>query len=317
MLSFVLRRILLSVPVFIGASVALFALLYVLPGDAAAFVLGDNATPDQLAAFRHTLGLDRPIYLQYLLWLGGLLQGNLGTSLVNGYSVARLIGQRLPVAFELTLGAVFVSVSLGGAAGLYLGLRPFGRLARLIDIGNATAIAVPVFWLGLVLQILVSIRLGWLPAGGYVAFSVDPIKNIRAMALPCLTLGIGTAAVLARFLATGIAETIGRDFVVTARAKGLPPTRIVVKHVMRNAVIPAVTALGIQLGRLIGGAVLTEAVFNLPGLGTLLWQALQQRDYFVIQAVTLLAVVAFILINLLTDIAYGVIDPRIRAGAAA
>ncbi|MFI4981288.1 MAG: ABC transporter permease [Nevskiales bacterium] len=314
MISFVIRRILLSIPVFIGASLALFALLYVLPGDPVAFVLGDSATPEQLATLRHSLGLDRPVVLQYFLWLGRLLDGDLGTSLVNGYPVSLLIAQRLPVAIELTIGAVAVSLLLGGAAGIYLGLRPFGRLARLLDLANATAVAVPVFWLGLLLQIVVAIKLGWLPAGGYVALTTDPLRNLRSMTLPCLTLGVGTAAVLARFLAAGIAETIRRDFVVTARAKGLPPSRIVVKHVMRNAVIPAVTALGIQLGRLIGGAVLTEAVFNLPGLGTLLWNALVQRDYFVIQAVTLLAVVSFILVNLATDIAYGVIDPRIRAG---
>jgi peptide/nickel transport system permease protein len=314
MIAFIVRRILLSLPVFIGASLALFVLLYVLPGDPAAFVLGDSATPEQLASLRHTLGLDRPVAVQYFLWLGRLLDGDLGSSLVNGYPVALLIAQRLPVAIELTIGAVIVSVVLGGAGGVYLGLRPFGRLARLIDVANAISVAVPVFWLGLLLQIVVAIKLGWLPAGGYVAMATDPIRNLRSMALPCLTLGVGTAAVLARFLAAGIAETMPRDFVVTARAKGLPPARIVVKHVMRNAVIPAVTALGIQLGRLIGGAVLTEAVFNLPGLGTLLWNALVQRDYFVIQAVTLLAVVSFIIVNLATDIAYGIIDPRIRAG---
>jgi peptide/nickel transport system permease protein len=314
-ISFIVRRVLLSVPVFVGASLALFVLLYVLPGDPAAFVLGDSATPEQLAVLRHSLGLDRPVVLQYFLWLGRLLHGDLGTSLVNGYPVALLIGQRLPVAIELTVGAVIVSVVLGGAGGIYLGLWPFGRLARLIDVANAVSVAVPVFWLGLLLQIVVAIKLGWLPAGGYVAMAIDPVRNLRSMVLPCLTLGVGTAAVLARFLAAGIAETMPRDFVVTARAKGLPPVRIVVKHVMRNAVIPAVTALGIQLGRLIGGAVLTEAVFNLPGLGTLLWNALVQRDYFVIQAVTLLAVLGFIVVNLATDIAYGVIDPRIRAGA--
>jgi peptide/nickel transport system permease protein len=314
MLGFIVRRILLSVPVLIGASLALFILLYVLPGDPAAFVLGDSATPEQLAVLRHSLGLDRPVVVQYFLWLARLLDGDLGTSLVNGYPVALLIGQRLPVAIELTVGAVMVSVVLGGAGGIYLGLRPFGRLARVIDLANAVSVAVPVFWLGLVLQIVVAIKLGWLPAGGYVAMATDPVRNLRSMALPCLTLGIGTAAVLARFLAAGIAETMPRDFVVTARAKGLPPARIVIKHVMRNAVIPAVTALGIQLGRLIGGAVLTEAVFNLPGLGTLLWNALVQRDYFVIQAVTLLAVLSFIVVNLATDIAYGVIDPRIRSG---
>jgi peptide/nickel transport system permease protein len=314
MLGFIVRRILLSVPVLIGASLALFILLYVLPGDPAAFVLGDSATPEQLAVLRHSLGLDRPVVLQYFLWLGRLLDGDLGSSPVNGYPVAVLIGQRLPVAIELTVGAVIVSVVLGGAGGVYLGLRPFGRLARVIDLANAVSVAVPVFWLGLVLQIVVAIKLGWLPAGGYVAMATDPVRNLRSMALPCLTLGVGTAAVLARFLAAGIAETITREFIVTARAKGLPPARIVIKHVMRNAVIPAVTALGIQLGRLIGGAVLTEAVFNLPGLGTLLWNALVQRDYFVIQAVTLLAVLSFIVVNLATDIAYGVIDPRIRSG---
>lgn len=315
MLSFIVRRILLALPVLFGASLALFALLYVLPSDPAAFVLGDSATPAQLAELRHTLGLDRPVLVQYLVWLGRLLHGDLGDLLVNGFPVARLIGQRVPVALELTLGAVLVALLIGVPAGIAVGVRPRGWLARGIDTFNATAIAVPVFWLGLLLQIIVAIKLGWLPAGGYVALAVDPVKNLRAMALPCITLGVGTAAVLARFLATGITQTIARDFVVTARAKGLPPAYIIARHVLRNAVIPAVTALGIQIGRLIGGAVLTEAVFNLPGLGTLLWSALVQRDYLVIQAVTLLAVVLSVLVNLATDIAYGVIDPRIRAGA--
>lgn len=312
MTSFVVRRILLTIPVFLGASLAVFVLLYVLPGDPAAFVLGDSATPAQLAAFRHSAGLDLPIAVQYLDWLGRLLHGRLGDSLVNGFPVWRLIVQRIPVAGELTVGASLVALLLGVPAGIAAGVRPGGALARSIDLFNATVIAVPVFWLGLLLQIVIAIKLGWLPASGYVAFSVDPLRNLRAMLLPCLTLGVGSAAVLARFLATGIAETIRRDFVVTARAKGLSPAHIVFRHVMRNAMIPAVTAFGIQLGRLIGGAVLTEAVFNLPGLGSLLWNALLQRDYFVIQAVTLLALVLFIFVNLATDIAYGLIDPRIR-----
>ncbi len=314
---FIGRRVLVSIPVFFGASVALFVLLYVLPGDPAVFVLGDSATPAQLAAFRHTLHLDQPVMLQYLFWLSRLLHGDLGKSLVSGYPVARLIAQRLPVALELTAGAVVIGCGLGGMMGLLAGLRPQSRLARIIDLANATAIAVPVFWLGLLLQIVVAVQLGWLPAGGYVAFTTSPAACLRSLVLPCFTLGIGTAAVLARFLANGVAEATGRDFILTARAKGLPRSAIVFKHVLRNAVIPTVTALGIQFGRLIGGAVLTEAVFNLPGLGSLLWTALVQRDYFVIQAVTLLAVGAFILVNLATDIAYGVIDPRIRASGAA
>jgi peptide/nickel transport system permease protein len=314
--TFVLRRLLLSIPVFVGASIALFALLYVLPGDPAAFVLGDNATPTQLAALRRQLGLDLPLYEQYLNWLRRLAVGDLGDSLVNRFPVSLLISQRINVAIELALGAILVSVMLGTSIGVYVGVFPHTRLARALDVWNATVIAVPVFWLGLLLQIVVAVWLDWLPVGGFTSFTVDPWRNLQSMVLPCLTLGVGTGAVLSRFLATGIAETISKPFIVTARAKGLPPARIVFKHVMRNAVIPAVTALSIQIGRLFGGAILTEAVFNLPGIGSLLWNSLLQRDYFVIQAVTLLAVLVFIVINLITDIVYGLIDPRIRASGA-
>lgn len=312
MWAFIVRRVLIALPVLFGASIALFVLLYVLPGDPAAFVLGDSATPTQLAALRHTLHLDQPVLLQYVDWLGSLLHGNLGTSLVNHYPVTRLIGQRLPVALQLTFGSLLIGCVLGGAGEIVAGVRRRSMLARAIDLMNATAISVPVFWLGLLLQIVVAVKLGWLPAGGYVPFSTNPVGCIRALILPCLTLGLGTAAVLSRFLANGISETLRNDFVLTARAKGLPRSRIVLKHVLRNAMIPAITALGIQFGRLIGGAVLTKSVFNLPGLGMLLWTALVQRDYFVIQAVTLMAVAAFIFVNLATDIAYGLIDPRIR-----
>ena len=309
---FIGRRLLIALPVLFGSSVALFVLLYVLPGDPAAFVLGDSATPVQLAALRHRLHLDEPVLVQYVQWLGSLLRGDLGTSLVNDYPVTRLIGQRLPVALQLTFGSLLIGCLLGGAAGVVAGVRRHSMLARAIELMNATSIAVPVFWLGLLLQIVVAVKLGWLPAGGYVPFSTNPLGCLRSLILPCFTLGLGTAAVLARFLANGISETIRNDFVLTARAKGLPKSRIVLKHVLRNAVIPAITALGIQFGRLIGGAVLTESVFNLPGLGKLLWTALVQRDYFVIQAVTLMAVAAFILVNIATDIAYGIIDPRTR-----
>jgi len=316
MLAFIVRRLLLAVPVLLGASLVLFLLLFVLPGDPAAFVLGDGASPDQLAAFRTRAGLDQPIVLQYLFWLGRMARGELGTSLVNNLQVQQLIAQRLPVALELAGGAVLVALVIGLPAGIWSGIRAGSLGARAIDLLNALAIAIPVFWLGLLLQIFIAIKLGWLPVSGYVPLTVDPLRNLKSMIMPCFTLGIGSAAVLARFLAAGIADAIDRDYVLTARAKGVPPTRLVLKHILRNAAIPAVTAFGIQIGRLIGGAVLTEAVFNLPGLGTLLWNALLQRDYFVIQAVTLMAVTSFIVVNLATDILYGLIDPRIRPGAA-
>ncbi|HVC76340.1 MAG TPA: ABC transporter permease [Candidatus Micrarchaeaceae archaeon] len=314
MWEFVGRRLLAAVPVLVGASVVLFALLYVLPGDPAAFALGDNASPAAIAAFRHQLGLDLPWYVQYFDWLGRMVTGQFGKSFFNEFPVVTLMDERLPVTLELTLGALVVGTLIGVPVGVYSGLNPSTMLGRAIDLLNAVFIAVPVFWLGILLQLGVALRLGWLPPGGYVPVGIDFGANIRSMVLPWLTLGVGTAAVLARFLQAGVRDAVTSEYVLAAEARGLTRIRIVGKHVMRNAVVPAITAFGIQVGRLIGGAVLTESVFTLPGLGTLLWTALVQRDYFVIQAVTLFAVAAFILVNLLTDIAYGVVDARIREG---
>lgn len=315
LLTFIARRLVLSVPVFIGASIVLFGCLYLLPGDPAVFVLGDNARPEELAAFRHSLGLDLPWYTQYLYWLGRLLTGNFGNSLVNGFPVATLLLARLPVTLELAAGSLLVTLGVGVPLGIYCGLNPTGFGARVVDFFNANAIAMPVFWLGLLLQIAVGLDLGLLPVLGYVPWDQDPIANLQSMVMPSVTLGIGSAAVIARFLAAGIDDVRTREFVLAARARGIKGARIVLKHIMRNAIIPTVTALGLHIARLMGGAVLTEAVFNLPGLGNLLWRSMQQRDYFVIQALMLFTVLVFIVMNLITDLAYGIIDPRIRAGA--
>lgn len=312
-----LRRVLLMVPVFLGGSVVLWALLYVLPGDPATIVLGDNATGPALAAVRHQLGLDVPWYVRYFTWLDRMVHGDFGTSFIFHQPVSLLIQQRLPVTLELGFWSIVISLLVGIPAGVFSGLRPFSLLTRVLDFLNATAIAIPVFWLALLLQIAFALQLGWLPAVGYVHLEDDPIAHFESLLLPSITLAVGTWPVLARFLAAGVREAVTQDYVLTARAKGLPPLVVTMKHVLRNAVLPAVTVLGLTLGRLAGGAVLTEAVFGIPGMGSLLWSALLERDYLMIQAVTMLVLVAFLLINLATDLAYALIDPRIRTSITA
>ena len=300
------------VPVLLGSAILIFFLLFVLPGDPAVFIAGGRGTEAQVELIRRSLGLDRPVPVQFVDWLWRTAHGDFGTSYINGFSVKVLLLQRLPVTAELALGAIVVATAIGLPAGLAGALWSEGPIGRLIDLFNAVAIAVPVFWLGILFQIYIGLQLGILPALGYVAFTDDPVENLRSMVLPSLTLGLGIAAVIARFLKAGILEGLRQNYVVTARAKGLSRRRVLFKHVLRNALMSVVTVTGLQFGGLLGGAVLTESVFNLPGLGNLMWISIQRRDYFVIQALTLLTVAVFLLVNLATDLTYGFIDPRIR-----
>jgi peptide/nickel transport system permease protein len=246
-----------------------------------------------------------------------MLQGDFGTSLIYHQPVGELIAQRLPITLELGLWSILIAILIATPAGVYSGLRPASILSRAIDLFNATAIAIPVFWLALLLQILFALQLGWLPAVGYVHWEDDPIMHLESLLLPAVTLAVGTVPVLARFLSAGVREVASQDYVMTARAKGLPPLQVVLKHILRNAVLPTITVLGITLGRLAGGAVLTEAIFNVPGMGNLLWSALLQRDYLTIQAITVIVLASFLFINLLTDIVYALVDPRLRHTIAA
>jgi peptide/nickel transport system permease protein len=304
------------IPVFLGGSIVLFALLYILPGDPAVVVLGDSAPPAALAVVRHQLGLDLPWYARYFSWLAHMLQGDFGVSLIYHQPVADLLHQRLPITLELGLWSILIALLIAIPAGIYSGLRPNSLLTRVVDLFNATAIAIPVFWLALLMQIVFALHFGWLPAVGYVHWDEDPVMHLESLLLPSVTLAVGTVPVLARFLAAGIREAVSQDYVLTARAKGLPPLTVVMKHVLRNAVLPTITVLGITLGRLAGGAVLTEAVFNIPGMGSLLWSALLQRDYLTIQAITVIVLAAFLFINLATDVVYAVVDPRLRTSIA-
>lgn len=309
---FLVRSVAVLLTSIVLASVLVFAALSVLGGDAATALLGDQATPDRVQALRRELGLDVPAWRQYLAWVGGVLRGSLGTSYVTGTDVADEILQRLPVTLPL---AVLASV---GASALAL---PVGILAALrhrdwIGVGlsalTQVGISIPQFWLALMLALFFAVQLQWLPSGGFVPWREDPIASMRSLALPVFSLAVVLAATLARYVRSAILEVMREDFIRTARAKGLSLRGALWRHGVRNIAVPLITVLGIQFGVLLGGAIIVENVFFIPGLGRMLLQAVERRDLILVQG-TVMVLTAFVLvINFLIDVAYGLIDPRMR-----
>jgi len=305
-------RLLQAMPVLFLVSVLVFSLIHLTPGDPALELLGPNAVPEQVAALRTDLGLDRPLPVQYAVWMGHVLRGDLGRSYLNRFPVAQLLRRSWPVTLQLTMGALVVA--LGLAVPLALGAVRYRRTwaDQLVVAGLAVAYATPTFWIAILLVFFLSVRLGWIPPSGYVPPWEAPAQGLRLLIMPSFALGLGVAAVLARFLRATVLEELAREYVRTARAKGLAERGVVYRHAVRNALIPVVTVLGLQFGTFMGGAVLTEAIFGLPGIGRLLWNAVQARDYAVVQGTILVTTGVFVLINLLTDLCYGLLDPRIR-----
>jgi len=309
---YVARRLLQAVPTVLLASVVVFLMIYLIPGDPASTILGPNAFPDQVAALRQEMGLDQPLPVQYLIWLGRVLRGDLGESFINGFPVAELLLRRLAATVQLTVAALLLAVALAFVVGM-TSVMYRGRLGgRLAMAWLGLSYAVPTFWLGVLLIILFSVQLGVLPPTEYESIVTNPGEGWRYLLLPALTLGVYTSSVLARFLRSALLEVIGLDYIRTAQAKGLPERRVLLRHALKNALIPVITVLGVQFGTLLGGAVVTEAVFDWPGVGQMLLYAIRVRDYTVVQGTVLFLVVVFVLLNLVTDIAYGVLDPRIR-----
>jgi peptide/nickel transport system permease protein len=300
------------IPVLAIASVAVWLLIYLIPGDPALALLGPDVTPEQLARARARMGLDQPWPVQYGLWLGRVVQGDLGVSYLNGLPVRTMLAQRIPVTLQLTVASLLVALLVAAPLGILSAARPRSWLARLASGYNALAMAVPTFWLGILLVLLFGVHLRWLPTSGYVPIWDDPGRAARFLLLPAVTLGAYVSAVLARFTRAALAESLGQDYVRTARAKGLGEPAVVGGHALANALIPVVTVLGLQFGAFMGGAVITEAIFDYPGLGRMLLQAILTRDYTVVQGTILFVVAAFVLINLVTDLAYAYLDPRIR-----
>ena len=304
MASFLVRRVLLAIPLLLGVATLVFSLIHLVPGDPVQAMLGDSATPQDVADLRVRLGLDYPLYVQYGTFLNGLAHGDLGTSLRTNESVAGAIAQRLPATFELAVAAmsfaIVVAVPLGIVAAVCAGTGVDYAATTLALLG----ISIPNVWLGPLLAMVFAVTLGWLPVSGS--------GSVAHLVLPAVTLGAPLAAVIARMTRASVIEELGELYVLAARARGVSRSRAVLRHAFRNSLIPIVTVLGLQLGSVLTGAVITETIFAWPGVGRLLIQAISFRDYPVVQGCILLIAVTYVAMNLLTDLAYGLLDPRIR-----
>ncbi|HEX7040562.1 MAG TPA: ABC transporter permease [Trueperaceae bacterium] len=313
MLPFVGRRALTAIPTLFIVTLMVFAIQRSLPGDPALILAGEQQDPEVIAFIRQKYRLDDPLPVQYVAWLAQLARGDLGLSLRTNERVLGLIGSKLPVTIELAVLSMLVAVAIA----LPIGVLAAVRRGTAVDYGGTvfalTGISVPNFWLGIMLILLVSVQLGWLPASGYVPLSEGVWENLKRMIMPAFVLGTGLAGVLMRQMRSSMLGVLRQDFVRTARAKGLRGAAVVVRHAARNALIPVVTILGLQLGALLSGAVLTEQVFTIPGFGKLIVDAVFNRDYAVVQGVVLITATGYILINLVVDVAYAVLDPRIGA----
>lgn len=315
MITILARRILSLVITLLAVSLLVFSVMNLLPGDPAAIMLGTSASPDTLAALQKQMGLDQPLPVRYLAWLSGVLRGDLGNSYTYSVPVAGLVVERLAVTLPLALIAVVLSVVIAVPLGVTAARYRNGPVDLLIGLFSYAGIAMPAFWVGLLLILLFSSNLGWLPAGGFPGWDGGIGAGLKALVLPALALAMAQAGVLTRVARTSVIEVMNEDFVRTARAKGLGEGAALWRHAVPNALIPVITMIGLQFTFLVAGAVLVENVFNLPGLGRLAYQALSQRDVIVMQNVVLLFSGLVIVMNFLVDLAYLVVDPRLRAGA--
>ncbi len=312
MRSFILRRAGASAVVLLLASMLIFIGVRALPGDPALALAGESRDPAALAATRAKYGLDKPVPIQYVTWLSHVVRGDMGDSAKSGLPVAKTIVDRLPVTLELALLSLLVALALGIPAGILAAVKP----KSVWDYGGSglalVGLSVPHFWLGLMLILLVSVQLGLLPASGFVPFFEDPIENLRRMLMPALVLGTSVAAIVMRQMRSAMLDSLGADYVRTARAKGLPERTVIGRHALRNSLLTVVTAVGLQLGILISGAVVTEQIFVIPGFGKLTLDSVLQRDFALIQAVVLFVAAGYVLVNLLVDVLYSFLNPRIR-----
>lgn len=311
---YAIERLVLLLPVLFGTSLIIFFLLRLVPGDPATVIMGLRATPEGLAVIREDLGLNLPIHEQYLLWIGNLFQGDLGQDYRSHVAVTQLLKDRLPVTIELTLFSLLMAVALAIPLGVRAAVRPRGVADNSAQLIGLLGISIPDFWLGIMLILALSLGLGLFPSSGYVPLSESIIGNLRSFFLPSLTLAVGLAAVLVRVTRSAMLEVLDQNYIRFLHAKGLRGRLIIYKHALRNAGIPIITVIGLQFGYLLGGAVIVEEVFSLPGVGRLIISATLERNYPVVQAGMLVVALMFILVNLVTDLLYAVLNPKIREG---
>ncbi len=307
------HRIAQVIPTLLLVSVLVFCLQQLMPGDPALVLAGDSADAQTVSQIRNELWLDRPLPVQYVHWLGRLLHGNLGYSWRNREQVTTLIGQKLPVTLQLGVMAFVIALAIGIPAGVVAAVRRNSIWDYLANVIGLAGLSTPTFWLGIMMILLISVRLGWLPPSGYVPLTDNWVRSLATTIMPAFVLGNAIAAVLMRHTRSAMLGALGQDFIRTARAKGLRERVVIVRHALRNALIPVVTLGALELGTLFSGAVLTEQVFSIPGFGKMIVDAVFNRDYPVVQGVVLVTATLFVLLNLLADLLYVLINPRLRA----
>lgn len=315
LLSFAARRILLIIPLLLVISLGVFSLVLLLPGNpAVALAGGIHSTPQEVAAVERQLHLNEGFWAQYWLWLKGVLHGDLGSSLFQNQTVANGIAARFPITVSLALGGTIVAILIGIPAGILSGVRQGTAEDRLVTLGSSLGVAIPDFWLAMILVIVLAVHLQLLPVLGFVPFSTSPGEWFLHLILPWLALGIGGSAIIARQVRGELINTLDQDYIRTARAKGIQSRSVIGKHALKNALSPAVTVIGIQFGYLLGGTFIIEQIFSLPGMGTYTLQAIAAKDLPVIQGVVLVTATSFVVVNLLVDLTYGLLNPKVRLG---
>lgn len=332
MAKYIARRIIEAIPVIFGVSILVFMLLHLIPGDPVTAILGERATPENVEAMRERLGLNKPLYEQYFIWVGNILQGDLGNTVRGNIPVSNEIAARFPATVELSLAALFLSTIVGVPLGIISGIKRNSFIDTLTMFGALFGVSIPVFVLGLLLIFLFGVELGWLPFVGRLTSGVSIERRtglhlidallsgnargfkdaLEHLILPTITLATVSLAIIARITRSAMLEVLNQDYIRTARAKGLKGRQVIMTHAFRNALLPVVTIIGLSLGRLLSGAVLTETIFAWPGVGKWLFDSIIARDYPIVQSMTLLIALVFIVINLAVDLLYAVIDPRIR-----
>ncbi|TCU78725.1 peptide/nickel transport system permease protein [Bradyrhizobium sp. R2.2-H] len=316
MLNFIVRRLLALLPVLLAVSLLTFLIAALLPGDLALVILGDQATPENVAALRRDMGLDQPLWWRYLSWLGHVLQGDLGRSFRTGQTVLQAVAERIPVSLQLMLMAEFIGLLIGVPVAIACAARAGGAFDRFMTGSAFALLSMPSFLTAILLIYLFAVELRWLPATGYVPFTEAPLANLRFFVLPALTLALAEWPGIMRVLRSDMIATLQEDYIALAKAKGLKPSRILFVHALKPSSLTLVTVTGINIGRLLGGTLIVESIFALPGIGRLLVGAIYTRDLVILQGVVLLVACGFVIVNFIVDMLYAVLDPRIRHGHA-
>jgi peptide/nickel transport system permease protein len=313
MYAYIVKRLLVAIPTILIISVFVFSLQKLLPGDPVLVMAGEERDPQTIAYLRERYRLNDPVPYQYAAWLGSAVQGDLGISLRTNQPVLQLIGQKLPATIQLAVMAIIIAFAIGVPMGILAATRKNTTLDYVANVVALTGLSIPNFWLGILLILLVSVKLGWLPASGYEPFFENPVRSLETMIMPAFVLGNALAATLMRHTRSSMLSVLNSDYIRTARAKGLPERAVVLQHSFRNAMLPIITIGALLFGELLAGAVLTEQIFTIPGFGKLIVDAVFNRDYAVVQGVVLCTAIGFIVMNLLADILYVLLNPRMRS----